>query len=139
MKLSIGNVMNAPELDIMKQLFVVVFAWCIAMWIVNWVLNYVARGLKKIFRFPLEKYQRVGLYVLKLKKAGMIILGLFLFGEYFSFASQEHDKFMASYKSPHQQRLEFLESNCNQIDIGYEILNNGKSTYKCPNDKKYIE
>lgn len=46
-------------------------------------------------------------------------------------------KYYLNYKSPHQRRLEFLESNCWQIDIGYEILNNGKSTYKCPNGKEY--
>jgi len=134
---SIGNIMNPPELDILKQLFVAVFAWCAAMWLVNWGVNYVAGILKKILRSPLEKYQKVGLYALKLKKAGMIILGLFLFGEYSSFATQEHDKFMASYKSPYQQRLEFLETHCQQIDIGYEVLNNGKITYKCPNGKEY--
>ena len=131
--------MNTPEADIVKQIFVVIFAWSVAMWIVSWTVDFLARKIKRIFKSKLEKCQWIGLYALKLKKIGMIILGLFLFGEYFSFATQEHDKFMASYKSPHQQKLEFLEENCKQIDMEYAILNNRKSVYKCPNGKEYKE
>ena len=48
-------------------------------------------------------------------------------------------KYYSNFKTEHQKRLEFLEENCERIDIGYEILNNGKSTYKCPNGKEYLE
>ena len=42
-------------------------------------------------------------------------------------------------KKTHKARLEFLHENCVLIDLGYEILNNGKSTFKCPNGKEYKE
>lgn len=42
-------------------------------------------------------------------------------------------------RSAHQKRLDFPGNNCTQIDYGYEILNHGKSTYKCPNGKEYSE
>lgn len=45
----------------------------------------------------------------------------------------------SNFKTEHQKRIEFLEENCELIDMGYEVLNNGKSTYKCPNGKEYKE
>lgn len=48
-------------------------------------------------------------------------------------------KYYSNFKTEHQKRLEFLQENCEKIDIGYEILNNGKSSYKCPNGKEYKE
>ena len=38
-----------------------------------------------------------------------------------------------------QQRQDFLETNCYRVDIGYEVLSNGKAIYKCPNGKEYKE
>ena len=43
------------------------------------------------------------------------------------------------HKSPHQKRVGFLVENCWRIDYGYEILNDGRLSYKCPNGREYKE
>lgn len=36
------------------------------------------------------------------------------------------------------KRVDFLKNNCEEIS-GYEDLNYGKTTFKCPNGKEYME
>ena len=67
----------------------------------------------------------------------LLVFDVYVACLYISTGKDDYDKFMESYRSPHQQRVEFLQNKCERIDIGYEILNNNKSTYKCPNGKEY--
>jgi hypothetical protein len=127
-----------PESDIAIQLFVVLFAWFVMMWLVNRLVNFSFRRLKRIFSGMLEENKWIVTSANKLKNILMTIFGIWLFCFYSSEGAKEHDKFMAHCKSPRQQRLEFLQANCKHIDIEYKVLNNGKFTYKCPNGKEYI-
>src|ERR1700733_970043 len=104
------------------DILVLIISWFFMMWLANYLVKLLSKRLKWIFRANLEKNQWIMMSAVKLKNALMLLLGFWLFCVYSSEGAKEYDKFMASYKSPRQQRLDFLEAYCQQVYFGYELL-----------------
>lgn len=129
--------MNTPFSNIALLIIGYGISWFLILWLAYWLMGILSRILNKLTGNKLGKRQWVALCAIKLRQGLLILLGLYCLSLYASEGAKEHDKFMANYKSPRQQRLEFLEAHCKQVDIEYEALNNGKLIYKCPNGKEY--
>lgn len=119
----------------------VVFSWVgisIMALYIRWIANRLAEWIK--YHKKVKEFLNSFTYIIC--SLFIILRSLFItsivvyFVLYFVGVVYNHIK---DYKTEHQKRIEFLENNCFKIDIGYEILNDGKSTYKCPNGKEYIE
>ena len=109
------------------SVFIYRFSNKIAAWLEDWFEEHeeLQNHLKSIKNF--------------LYKALITIFGLWIAISVGIATLEATFKYYSSFKTEHQRRIKFLEVNCYQIDQGYEILNNGKLTYKCPNGKTYKE
>lgn len=128
-----------PNLEVILLIAVYSISWFLMMWLIKYLMDYLSKIPKYVLGDWLVKHERIAEFSIKVKNALLLVFGVYIACLYISTGKDDYDKFMESYRSPHQQRVEFLQSKCERIDIGYEILNSGKLTYKCPNGKEYKE
>lgn len=118
-------------LDILIWLIAIFTVGLVIFAICSWIIGLI-RGTVSLYKQP-EKILVIGKTVLQ------YILGFAAILFFLLISRTIVGEFKKRYVLPHKERLEFLQTNCQLIDIGYEILNDGKSTYKCPNGKEYQE
>ena len=117
------------------KIILVIATVLIGIFVVVWFLRKLANKVGAWF----EKHEQVKASVAAVGSFVFIAFSLWLLVSLAQNFISEAYKSITNYKTPHEQRLEFLKTNCDLVDEDYEILNNGKSTYKCPNGKEYKE
>ena len=123
--------MNREAIDIVVALTTIFLVFAIVL-LLKWLINSLERRFNKIgwLHDIWEKIISITIYGLY----GLIFVFVIwlLISIFFSFVEK-----IEAYKTADKQRLEFLKTNCHQVDEDYAILNDGKSFYKCPNGKEY--
>lgn len=122
--------MNRSTEDLIVAITTIFLVFAIVL-LLRWLIKYLEKRLDKPGWLH-EKWKEI---TSRIKDWVIMIIGIWIL---ISIAFVFVEK-METYTTAHQQRLDFLNTNCKLIDQGYEILNNGKSTYKCPNGKEYKE
>jgi hypothetical protein len=83
----------------------------------------------------LDRHRKIKAFVFTVVYGLIAILGISMIIP----ISSDFVQILKKFKTSRQQRIEFLKEYCHKVNVGYEILNDGKSIYKCPDGKEYSE